>query len=60
MSAARVRVQETFGTSSTTETLAIGLRTFIKREIELSVSTATRGTMISMAPTTTSPPDVVL
>jgi hypothetical protein len=58
MSAARVRV--IFRMSSAIETLATGSRIVAKRETVSSVSTVMKGSTITMAPITTSPPNVVL
>jgi hypothetical protein len=53
-------VQKTLDTSSTAGILMIGSRTIAEIGSVPSVSAIMRGTMISMAPTMTSPPDVVL
>jgi hypothetical protein len=56
----RVRANKTFGTFFVPRMLAAGSRTVAKIEIMLSMSTTMRGTMISMVPTMTSPPGVIL
>jgi hypothetical protein len=47
-------------TSSIAETLATGLKIIAETGSMLSARAVMRGTMISMAPTMTSPPDVIL
>jgi hypothetical protein len=56
----RARAKKTFGMFFIPRMLAAGSRTVAKIGIVLSVSTTMRGNMISMVPTMTSPPDVVL
>jgi hypothetical protein len=51
---------KTFGTFFVPRMLVAGLRTVVKIEITSIARAAMRGTMISMAPTTTSPPYVIL
>jgi hypothetical protein len=60
MSTARVKVERTFRTSFQPGTLVTGSRIMAKIEIVLSASTVMRGTMISMVPTMTNLPNVIL
>jgi hypothetical protein len=62
MSVPRVKVQGTLRTSSIAGTLMIGSKIVTETGSVLSASASAvmRGTMISMAPTMTRPPDVVL
>jgi hypothetical protein len=60
MSMTRVKAEKSFKTFFILWMLATGLRIVAKREIMPIASTTMRGTMISMVPTMTSPPDVIL
>jgi hypothetical protein len=60
MSMARVRVEKTFKTFFVPGTHAIGSRTIAETQTGPIACAAMRGTMISIAPTKTSLPDVVL